>query len=73
MKSFILLLFVTVLLGACGQDSTKATLPKIAVETSPQCSGKKAGYTFPSSDGCNSCYCDASGRASCTLMGCSAQ
>ena len=30
----------------------------------------KAGETFPSSDGCNTCSCNASGETSCTLRDC---
>lgn len=28
------------------------------------------GETFPADDGCNTCECEADGRASCTLLGC---
>lgn len=30
----------------------------------------QVGDTFPSTDGCNSCTCDATGQAECTLIGC---
>lgn len=70
------LLFATfaasLVLVACKPDDDDNTSPPPA----PTCTYDGVGYdegdSFPATDGCNTCWCDASGMVGCTKIGCPA-
>ena len=72
MKIIVTVSLGVLLLAGCGVQSSGTF--KLGFDQNYaagiSCSGRAAGSSFPSPDGCNTCSCDSSGHAVCTLRGC---
>jgi len=66
LRSVLRVLLLAAFAGGCGSDGTNSS--------NATCSnGGKAyqvGESFPSQDGCNTCYCGSNGLIACTLVAC---